>query len=81
MGPRAVAHHSTIVNGSDMFLIGGSNTKSENRGFYRLDMKNMTWELLEQLQNSRTVSTNYREKGSKVLTRDGHSCCYSKKFR
>ena len=30
MGPRAVAHHTSIVNGDNMYLIGGSNTKTEN---------------------------------------------------
>jgi hypothetical protein len=27
LGPRAVAHHSSIVNGDSMYLLGGSNTK------------------------------------------------------
>ena len=49
MGPRAVAHHTSVVSGDNMYLIGGSNTKSENKGFYKLGMRNMQWELIEQL--------------------------------
>jgi hypothetical protein len=49
LGPRAVAHHSSVVNGDDMYLIGGSNTRTENKGFFKLDMKTMSWELIEQL--------------------------------
>lgn len=41
----------------------------------------MKWELIEQLQNSRIVSSSYKDKGSKVLTRDEHSCCFSKEFK
>jgi hypothetical protein len=63
-----------------MYLIGGSNTKRENRGFYKLYLANMKWELIEQLQNSRLVPAIYKDKGSKVLTRDGHTSCFSKDF-
>ena len=38
LGPRSVAHHTSIVDGDSMYLIGGSNTKSENRGFFKLNM-------------------------------------------
>jgi N-acetylneuraminic acid mutarotase len=81
LGPKAVAHHTSIVNGDNMFLIGGSNTKSENKGFFKLSMRDMSWELVEQLQNSRVVSSSYKDKGSKVLTRDGHSSCFSQEFK
>jgi len=49
LGPRAVAHHTSVVNGDNMYLIGGSNTKSENKGFFKLSMRDMKWELIEQL--------------------------------
>jgi hypothetical protein len=64
-----------------MYLLGGSNTKTENRGFFKLDMNFMTWELLEQFQNSKLVPQKYLEKGSKVLTRDCHSSCFSEEFQ
>ena len=48
MGPRAVAHHTSVVSGDNMYLIGGSNTKSENKGFYKLNLRtNKTQPLLE----------------------------------
>lgn len=81
LGPKSVAHHTSVISGDNMYLIGGSNTNQENKGFYRLGMRDMTWELVEQLQNSRTVSSNYKDKGSKVLTRDGHSSCFSREFK
>jgi hypothetical protein len=64
-----------------MYLIGGSDTKSENRGFFKMHMSSMKWELIEQLQNSRLVAANYKDKGSKVLTRDGHTCCFSPEYQ
>ena len=61
LGPKLIAHHSTIVSGNKMYLIGGNNTKNENKGFYKLDMLNLSWELLEQLQNSKLVPSKYKD--------------------
>lgn len=44
-------------------------------------MKHFSWQLLEQFQNSKLVAPKYLENGSKVLTRDGHSCCFSQEFQ
>jgi hypothetical protein len=36
-GPGAVGHHTSVVFGNDMYLFGGSNSRSENKGFFKLN--------------------------------------------
>lgn len=61
-GPGAVGHHSSVVFGNDMYLFGGSNSRSENKGFFKLNCLNQSWELV-----GKTKSDNA------FASRDGHS--------
>ena len=65
-GPGAVGHHTSIVFGNDMFLFGGSNSRSENKGFFKLNCLNQQWELVGKTKAE-----------SAFASRDGHSASLS----
>ena len=67
-GPGAVGHHTSVVYGPDMYLFGGSNSRTENKGFYKLNCLTNTWELIQKVKS-----------GSELSSRDGHSACMASK--
>ena len=64
--PGPLAHHTSVVFRDYMYLFGGTNCSKENRYFFRLNLENFRWEVIEEFG-----------KNHKVQPRDGHSACLS----
>lgn len=49
--PGPLAHHTSVVYNDKMYLYGGNKEGEENQKFFSLDLKTLTWQLIQPVSN------------------------------